>query len=47
MIDGAAYLIRKSFINRVNNNEDFWNGNFKTVLNKAPFLDIDTLEDIE
>ena len=46
MIDGTAYLIRKSFINNVYSNEDFWNGKFKTIVNHAPFLDIDTEEDM-
>ena len=46
-IDGTAYLIKKSFIEKVASNEDFWGGKFKTSINKAPFIDIDTEEDME
>lgn len=46
MIDGTAYLIRKSFIEKVACNEDFWGGRLKTVVNKAPFIDIDTEDDM-
>lgn len=47
MVDGTVYLVRKSFIEKVNSNEDFWDGKFKTVINHAPFIDIDTVEDME
>ena len=46
MIDGTAYLIRKSFIENVYSNSDFWNGRFKTVVNHAPYIDIDTVDDM-
>lgn len=51
MIDGSLYLIKTTFLERVienkNTNDAFWKGNFQVVINKAPFLDIDTLEDME
>ncbi len=50
MIDGALYLIRTSFMEKVINvndaNEIFWKGNFGCVKNDAPFMDIDTQEDM-
>jgi pseudaminic acid cytidylyltransferase len=50
MIDGALYLIRTEFIRKVvlseNPNISFWNGQFGCVKNTAPFLDIDTKEDM-
>lgn len=47
MVDGTAYLIRKEWLNRTWQNRHFWKGRFKTVVNKAPWLDIDTPEDME
>lgn len=51
MIDGSLYLIKVSFlenvINSKNTNETFWKGNFQIVTNEAPFLDIDTPQDLE
>lgn len=51
IIDGAMYLIKRTFLEDVvlskNTNETFWQGRFSCVKNQAPFLDIDTLEDLE
>lgn len=50
MIDGTLYLIRTAFMEKVINaddsNEIFWKGNFTCVKNEAPFMDIDTREDM-
>lgn len=50
MIDGALYLIRTSFLETVmnaeNTNEIFWKGKFTCVENEAPFMDIDTQDDM-
>ena len=51
MIDGAAYLVQKEFINNICKtkmpNKIFWeNQNFKCVENNVPFVDIDTQKDI-
>lgn len=50
MIDGAIYMIKTEFIKKVilsqNTNNTFWNGRFKCVKNEAPFMDIDTLYDM-
>ena len=50
MIDGVLYLIKTSFLKTVINsadaNETFWKGNFTCVKNEAPFLDIDTMDDM-
>ena len=50
MIDGVLYLIKTSFlktvINSENANETFWNGRFTCVENEAPFMDIDTRDDM-
>jgi len=47
MLDGSLYLIRKSFLynNYLNNN--FWKGNFKSVLHNNIFLDIDDEFELE
>lgn len=51
MVDGALYLIKKSFlestIQQQNTNDYFWKGNFQCVVNEAPFIDIDTIEDMK
>lgn len=51
MIDGSLYLIKTSFLERViqseNTNETFWNGKFQVIINYAPFIDIDTFQDME
>jgi CMP-N-acetylneuraminic acid synthetase len=51
IIDGSMYLIKRSFLENVVSSEDtnatFWGGRFSCVANQAPFLDIDTLEDLE
>jgi pseudaminic acid cytidylyltransferase len=51
MIDGCLYLVRASFMNKVitsgNPNAFFWNGKFQCVQNGAPFIDIDTILDME
>ncbi|GET47026.1 hypothetical protein [Capnocytophaga felis] len=51
MVDGALYLIKKSFLERViqesNTNYHFWKGKFQSVINEAPFIDIDTIHDME
>lgn len=51
MIDGAAYLIKSSFIEKIaasgNTNKAFWKGRFKCVENQAPFMDVDTVYDME
>ncbi len=51
MIDGSLYLIKTSFLERViqseNTNETFWNGKFQVIINDAPFIDIDTFQDME
>lgn len=45
------YLIKRSFLEDVVSSKDtnaaFWGGRFSCVKNQAPFLDIDTLEDLE
>lgn len=50
MIDGVLYLIKSSFLKAVVESSDanrtFWKGNFTCVLNQAPFMDIDTQEDM-
>lgn len=50
MIDGSLYLIKASFLEKVVKSPDptstFWNGNFNCVLNSAPFIDIDTEDDL-
>jgi len=51
MIDGTLYLIKSNFLNTVletqDPNEAFWNGRFSLILNTAPFIDIDTKDDLE
>lgn len=51
MIDGALYLIRTSFLEKVISSADpnasWWGGNFKCVVNDAPFMDIDTPQDMQ
>lgn len=51
MIDGAIYLIKTAFIKKVassyNTNSTFWNGRFRCVKNNAPFMDVDTLQDMK
>ena len=51
IIDGSMYLIKTSFLNMVvlsdDTNAAFWNGRFSCVKNIAPFLDIDSPEDLE
>jgi CMP-N-acetylneuraminic acid synthetase len=51
MIDGVLYLIKTSFLKKVitadDANESFWNGDFTCIKNEAPFMDIDTKEDLE
>lgn len=51
IIDGSMYLIKKSFLESVvlskDTNATFWEGRFSCVKNQAPFLDIDTVEDLE
>lgn len=46
--DGAIYLSTRTFITSLKEsiNKSFWNSNIKFVENKAPFLDIDTEEDL-
>jgi pseudaminic acid cytidylyltransferase len=50
MVDGSLYLIRTSFLNGIVHSEDptsaFWNARFNCVINKAPFMDIDTEDDL-
>lgn len=50
MIDGALYLIRTAFLENVlkasDTNAFFWSGNFTCVINSAPFMDIDTVEEM-
>lgn len=49
-IDGAIYKISVEFLKKVNSsnnvNHDFWNGDFETITNNMPFLDIDEIEDL-
>jgi CMP-N-acetylneuraminic acid synthetase len=51
IIDGSMYLIKRSFLEDVvssaDTNATFWGGRFSCVKNQAPFLDIDTPEDLE
>lgn len=51
MIDGTLYLIKTEFLKKVihspDPNEYFWNGNFSCVENEAPFMDIDTRNDMQ
>lgn len=51
MIDGAVYLIKSSFIEKIatfgNTNKAFWKGRFKCVENQSPFMDVDTVYDME
>ena len=51
MIDGAIYLIKTSFIKNVvksgSTNSTFWNGRFRCIKNNAPFMDVDTTNDME
>jgi hypothetical protein len=50
MLDGCLYLIRTSFLGAVLKSNDtnltFWKGNFCCIENDAPFMDIDTENDI-
>lgn len=46
MVDGAAYACKTSWLIRVTDNESFWSEPFGYVINHAPFLDIDTEEDL-
>lgn len=50
MIDGVLYLIKTSFLKAVMKAEDineaFWKGKFNCIKNEAPFMDIDTMEDL-
>lgn len=50
MIDGVLYLIRTSFlkgvINTIDANERFWKGEFTCIKNEAPFMDVDTKDDM-
>lgn len=49
--DGAIYYTTKRFMKKVleseNPNYTFWNNNTRFILNKAPFVDIDTKHDME
>lgn len=49
-IDGAIYKISVDFFKKVNSNNnvnhEFWNGDFETITNNMPFLDIDEIEDL-
>lgn len=50
-IDGAIYKINFNFLSKIfltdNINHYFWNGNFETINNNMPFLDIDEIEDLK
>ncbi|MBL1408200.1 glycosyltransferase family protein [Sphingobacterium faecale] len=50
MIDGALYLINSNFLEECVNSEHctnhFWNGRFAGAINNAPFIDIDTEDDL-
>lgn len=50
MVDGSLYLIRTSFLNEIVHLDDptsaFWNARFNCVMNRAPFMDIDTEDDL-
>lgn len=46
MIDGAAYLCKTDWAKRSTSNQYFWKEPFKYAINHAPFLDIDTEEDL-
>lgn len=50
MIDGAIYMIKTRFIQQINSadntNKAFWSGKFKCINNQAPFMDIDSLDDM-
>ena len=50
MVDGSLYLIRTSFLERIVHLKDstsaFWNARFSCIINKAPFMDIDTEDDL-
>lgn len=46
MIDGAAYMCNTEWLKNVEGNNGFWREPFKCVTNHAPFLDIDTEEDM-
>lgn len=50
MIDGAIYMIKTAFIKKVatsqNTNSTFWQGRFRCIKNEAPFMDIDTIQDM-
>lgn len=51
MIDGSLYLIKNSFLNNIiqsrDTNKAFWKGKFEGIINNCPFMDIDTLQDME
>ncbi|WP_034575460.1 MULTISPECIES: hypothetical protein [Capnocytophaga] len=50
MVEGSLYLINKHFLSRIVQRNDsnyyFWEGNFRCVINEAPFIDIDTMDDL-
>ena len=50
MIDGAIYMIKSDFIKKAalyeNTNKTFWRGKFDCIKNNAPFIDIDSIEDM-
>lgn len=47
MVDGAAYLCKTEWAKKVTSNQEFWSEPFGYAINHAPFLDIDTKEDLQ
>lgn len=47
MVDGAAYLCKTEWARSVKTNHEFWSEPFVYAINHAPFLDIDTQEDMQ
>lgn len=47
MLDGALYAIKTKWFENVASNQKFWSEPFDTIINNAPFLDIDEPEDMK
>lgn len=51
MIDGTIYKVKTKFLKKIiktdNVNKSFWEGNFKTIENDMPFIDIDTKKNLK
>lgn len=50
-IDGAIYKIKVDFLKKITKsnsvNHEFWSGDFDTITNNMPFLDIDEISDLD